>query len=222
MYNTELYNFITDKRHHAFRGKGLPSRAQQYKAMGLSPRERMVRRFCEAAEKEAQSPHILPGQKIVLMRTVPDLPDVLTEDEWNEIKKTAHVHERGYISNICPDYMSVISKGFKKIRENADKCSRQVLDALSSLCAGYRRQAAAQNRGDVAAVLERIPEYPAETFHEALQFFRILHYALWLEGNYHNTVGRFDKYMMPYLQRDLDRGVLTEDEAKALLEDFFL
>jgi len=28
--------------------------------------------------------------------------------------------------------------------------------------------------------------------------------------------------MMPYLQRDLDRGVLTEDEAKALLEDFFL
>ena len=27
-------------------------------------------------------------------------------------------------------------------------------------------------------------------------------------------------YMMPYLQRDLDRGVLTEDEAKALLEDF--
>ncbi len=71
-------------------------------------------------------------------------------------------------------------------------------------------------------MLERIPEYPAETFHEALQFFRILHYALWLEGNYHNTVGRFDKYMMPYLQRDLDRGVLTEDEAKALLEDFFL
>ena len=54
----------------------------------------------EAAGKEAQSPHILPGQKIVLMRTVPDLPDVLTEDEWNEIKKTAHVHERGYISNI--------------------------------------------------------------------------------------------------------------------------
>lgn len=222
MYNTELYNFITEKKHHAFRGEGLPSRAEEYKAEGLSPRERMTRRFCKAADREAQSPHILPGQKIVLMRTVTGLPDVLTEDEWAEVKNTSHVHELGYISNICPDYMSVISKGFGALRESVDECSRRVLDALSGICDSYRRLAAEQGRDDIVRVLERVPEHPAGTFREALQFFRILHYALWLEGDYHNTIGRFDRFMMPYLQRDLDSGVLSEDEAKALLEDFFL
>ncbi len=222
MYNTELYNFINEKKHHAFRREGLPPRAQEYKTKGFSPRERMVKRFCEAAMKEAQSPHILPGQKIVLIRTVPALPDVLTEDEWEEIKTISYVHERGYISNICPDYMSVITKGFKKLRETADGCSCEVLDALTKLSTSYRELAAAQYRHDIVKVLERVPEHPAETFREALQFFRILHYALWLEGNYHNTIGRFDMFMMPYLQHDLDRGIITEEEAKALLEDFFL
>ena len=52
--------------------------------------------------------------------------------------------------------------------------------------------------------------------------FRILHYALWLEGDYHNTVGRFDQYIYPYFKRDMDAGVYTKETALDLLEDFFL
>ncbi len=52
--------------------------------------------------------------------------------------------------------------------------------------------------------------------------FRILHFALWLEGNYHNTIGRFDKYMYPYLKADIEKGIYTEETALELLEDFFL
>ncbi|MBO5908496.1 MAG: pyruvate formate-lyase [Clostridia bacterium] len=67
-----------------------------------------------------------------------------------------------------------------------------------------------------------MPRYPARNFREALQFFRILHFALWLEGNYHNTVGRFDKYMWKYLDADMKAGLYTRETALDLLEDFFL
>jgi len=49
-----------------------------------------------------------------------------------------------------------------------------------------------------------------------------LHFSLWLEGNYHNTVGCFDRYMYKYLKADMDKGVYTYDTALELLEDFFL
>lgn len=55
-----------------------------------------------------------------------------------------------------------------------------------------------------------------------MQFFRILHFSLWLEGNYHNTIGRFDKYLYPYLKNDIENGVLDRASALELLEDFFL
>ena len=48
----------------------------------------------------------------------------------------------------------------------------------------------------VGAGLEQVREHGAGTFHEALQFFRILHFTLWLEGEYHNTIGRFDRHMI--------------------------
>lgn len=222
MTNEALYTYITSHAHHAFRRPALPSRAAEYHDAGLTPAERMSARFCEMAAEEAKNPHILPGQKIVLMRTLPNAPDVLTPEEWDEIKKEHFIHESGYISNICPDHLSLIRTGFKAARVGADPLSVADLDALSALCESYRQEAIRTGREDVAEVLSRVPEYPAETFREALQFFRIIHYGLWMEGDYHNTVGRFDKNMMPYLNHDLDAGILTLDEARALLEDFFL
>ena len=36
------------------------------------------------------------------------------------------------------------------------------------------------------------------------------------------TLGRFDQYMYPYFRHDIDSGVLTEEEAFDLVEEFFL
>jgi len=222
MTNQTLYTFITSHAHHQWRRSAILSRAAEYAAAGMTPARRMSARFCEMAAEEAKNPHILPGQKIVLMRTLPNGPDVLTPAEWENIKKEHFIHESGYISNICPDHMSLVKTGFKAAREGADPLAAADLDALAALCESYRQEALRVGREDVAQVLAKVPEYPAETFREALQFFRIVHYGLWLEGNYHNTVGRFDVYMMPYLRHDLDAGILTMEEAEELLEDFFL
>lgn len=48
-----------------------------------------------------------------------------------------------------------------------------------------------QGREDVVEVLTQVSSFPARNFREALQYFHILHYSLWLEGNCHNTVGNY-------------------------------
>ncbi|MBO5258597.1 MAG: pyruvate formate-lyase [Clostridia bacterium] len=218
--NQPLYDFITAHRQREFRLEPIPSQAERYKAEGLSPRARMSDRFCRVMDAEV--PHILPGQKIVFLRTVPRPYDCFTEDEWNAIRSHHFLHEQGYVSNVCPDHTYLMKRGLLAVRDCADEFAKADIDALLRLVARYRDEALRTGRNDVADVLEKVPAYPAETFREALQFFRIIHYSLWLEGNYHNTVGRFDKYMMPYLEADLAAGRLTEDEAYELLLDFFL
>lgn len=217
-----LREYIVNKKHHCFR-KEIPEYkdiARNYKNENLNPKERMTRRFELLASLEDAV--ILPDEKICFMRTVKHIPDCFTEDEWKEIKKKHYIHELGYMSNLSPDYESIISDGLLKRRENADSYGKRVIDAIIALSDRYKEEAEKTSREDIAAVLERVPRYGATNFREALQFLRIIHFSLWLEGNYHNTVGRFDKYMYPYLKKDMDAGVYDEESALELLEDFFL
>ena len=219
--NKTLYDFyVIDRKHHAFRRKCGIDFAAEFSARGLSPEERMTKRFETLSAMEI--PHINAGEKIVLVRTVSDIPDCFTEGEWAEIKSKHFIHELGYISNLSPNYAKVIEKGLLYFRESADEYGKRAIDAVISLCDRYRDEALRIGRNDVADVLAQVPRYRARNFREALQFFRILHYSLWLEGNYHNTVGRFDQYMYPYFKADMDAGVYTRDEAFELLCDFFL
>jgi formate C-acetyltransferase len=215
-----LYNFILEKKHHAYRTEYKENLAQIYSSKGLSPVERMADRFERLMR--AQTPCILDGEQICLLRTAVGIPDVFTEEEWAEIKSKHFVHELGYISNLSPNYQKAIERGLLALREESDEYGRRAIDAIIDLCDRYKEEALRIGRQDIADTLAQVPRYPARSFCEALQFFRILHFSLWLEGNYHNTVGCFDRYMYPYLRRDLENGVLTEDEAYELLCDFFL
>ena len=188
--------------------------------MGLTPEERMVRRFELLSSLEV--PHIHPEEQIVLMRTVENLPDVLTEVEWTEIKKDHYIHELGYVSNLSPDYEKTIKVGLLARREESNELQKRMINAIIALCDRYKAEAEKMGREDVVKVLTRVPRYGARNLREALQFFRILHYSLWLEGDYHNTVGRFDQYMYPYFKQDMDAGLYTRETALELIEDFFL
>ena len=219
--NKKLYRYFIETRTHRNLRRDFPQElAAEFSALGLSPEERMTRRFellCQA-----EKPQMQPFEKIVLMRTVKKQPDIFTEAEWADIKEKHYIHELGYVSNLSLDYGRVIGSGLLAVRENADEYGRRVIDAIIDLCDRYKRLAVEQDRRDVVEVLSRVPRYGATNFREALQMFRILHYALWLEGDYHNTVGRFDQYIYPYFKRDMDAGVYTKETALDLLEDFFL
>ncbi|MFO7687761.1 MAG: glycyl radical protein [Desulfobacterales bacterium] len=69
-------------------------------------------------------------------------------------------------------------------------------------------------------ICERIPEYPARNFHEAMQsqwftqmFSRIEQKTGTIISN-----GRMDQYLYPYYAADLEAGILTEDDATELFE----
>lgn len=217
--NQSLYQMIViDKAHHALRRTLDIELAAGYAAENLPYRERMTRRF-ELLCREEQ-PAILPEENICFLRTVRNIPDVLTEDEWANYE--GHRHESGYMSNVCANYEKVLQNGLEPLYAHADEYSRRSMDALLALTERYRQAALEAGRADMAETLAQVPRYGARTFREALQSFRIVHYGLWLEGDYHNTIGRFDQFAMPFLQRDLERGVLTREAAQELLEEFFL
>jgi formate C-acetyltransferase len=216
----DLLNYILAGKHRQFRRHLDWDLASEFKMKNLSPPERMAERFTRLCAEE--KPVFLPGEQICFLRTIANLPDVFTADEWAEIRSGRFIHELGYISNLSPDYEGTIRDGLLKRMENADALGRISAEALLDLTGRYRLRALAEGKEGIAAVLERVPRYGARNFREALQSFRIIHFGLWLEGNYHNTTGRFDKYMYPYLKVDLEKGLYTVESALALLEDFFI
>lgn len=220
--NRALYNFIVNKNHHIYRKdfSEYDNIAENFEKEGLCAKERMTRRF-ELFSK-LETPILLDDEKICFMRTVKKLPDCFTKREWDEIRSKHYIHELGYMSNLCPDYAGVIKSGLFEMKKSADEYGKRVIDSIIDLSDRYKEEAKKQGKEDLARVLERVPRYGATSFYEALQFFRIIHFSLWLEGNYHNTVGRFDKYMYPYLKADMEKGIYTEETALDMVEDFFL
>ena len=238
MYNQELYNTVLERTHHKYRRVFDKNAASDFTNRDIHPSTRMAMRLHDVFLQE--TPVILEKQNIVFIRTVTDVPDIFTQSEWQEVKQAHYIHELGYVSNICADYGRVLSLGLDKIKEDIlarlEKAKKEndiegitflesanaQIESVYMLVDKYKAEAQKQGREDIAAVLDRVPKMPAQTFREALQFFRILHYTLWAEGEYHNTVGRFDLYAYPYLKNDLDSGNLTQEQAEALLEEFFL
>lgn len=213
--NKMLYDFISTKQHHKYRRD-----IEMSFDKSLSPIERMTYRF-ETLSK-AETPMLLNGEKICFLRTIKNIPDIFSEEEWTEIKSKHYIHELGYMSNLSPDYEGTIKVGLLEKRKSADEYGKRVIDAIIDLADRYKAEAQKQGKAELAKVLDRVPRYGATSFYEALQFFRIIHFSLWLEGNYHNTVGRFDKYMYPYLKADMEKGIYTRETVLEMVEDFFL
>ena len=214
-----------DRVHHAAR-RALPDDMPlPYRDATLSDIARCALRTKLALELE--TPYLFPGEIIAFTRTVPNLPFLYGEEEWHDIRASHFIHESGNVSNLSPDYGRVIACGLLAMRDRLGESQehaamRMSIDALLDLTQRYEAAARAAGDDALADVLRHVPAYGARTFREALQSLRILHFAMWCEGDYHNTLGRFDQYMMPYLKADLDAGRLTQEEAFELLCAFFL
>jgi len=75
----------------------------------------------------------------------------------------------------------------------------------------------------IAAVCDWLSENPARDFWEALQSAWFLFVLLQIESNASSfSPGRFDQYMLPFLERDLASGQLALPEAQELLEHLWL
>ena len=211
--------------HHAFRVSVPEGIENTYRDPLLSDIQRTALRLKTALE--AETPVFMEGELIAFTRTVPNLPLIFTDDEWAKIKAKHYIHELGNVSNLSPDYEKVLRHGLLYYRDRLGdgeehSAMRMSIDAVLGLTRRYTEEAEKQGLTDIAETLNHVPAGGARTFREALQSLRVLHYCMWVEGDYHNTLGRFDQYMMPYLRHDLDAGIETEESAFELLEAFFL
>ena len=76
---------------------------------------------------------------------------------------------------------------------------------------------------EISRICAKVPYEPAETFQEAIQSTWFIQLILQIESNGHSlSYGRFDQYIYPYLQHDLDAGIITEDEAVELLTNLWI
>lgn len=229
---SRMLNAVRNGDHHQYRRTVTYRPTEELSA--LSPTRRVTERLKEILH--AEKPVILPDETILFTRTVKNLPSIFTEAEWSDITGRHFIHEQGRVCNISPDYERVIRNGLELERKNVEQmlegadetqqeflsCVIDSIDAVIGFSDRYRQAALEAGNLVAADILTRVPRQGAKTFREALQFFRILHFTLWCEGEYHNTTGRFDKDMWPYLKADLDAGALDRDSALELIEEFFL
>lgn len=233
---------IRQKKHHHYRqfidDNELLAFTSLLEKQKFSDIERSKRRLSWVLTNE--SPVILPEERIVFTRTIVKIPDIFTANEWIKIKNSHYIHELGRVCNISSNFEYTIKVGLEKRRQEVlqsiDIHSAagnkkgveflqsviQSIDDVENLSDRYAQKALEIGRKDIYSVLQNVPRNGAKTLYEALQFFRILHFTLWANGNYHNTVGRFDQYMFRYLENDLNSGVLDDDSALELIEEFFL
>ena len=214
-----------ERKHHAHRIAVPTDIENGYRVPGMPDYMRTALRLRSALQ--AETPVLFDQELIAFTRTVPNLPQIFTEKEWEEIKSTHFIHELGNVSNLSPDYEKILRNGLLYYKEQLDdtpyhQAMRISIDAVLDLTLRYEQEAQRLGRNDLAGILHKVPAHGATTFREALQSLRILHYAMWAEGNYHNTLGRFDQYMIPYLQKDLEAGRENRESAFELLEAFFL
>ena len=78
-----------------------------------------------------------------------------------------------------------------------------------------------EGRHDLAATLSALATRPPETLHGALQLAILYWHVQEIEGEWVRSFGIFDRQYLPFLERDLAAGRLTEESAEDMLVSFF-
>jgi len=72
---------------------------------------------------------------------------------------------------------------------------------------------------EISRICAKVPAEPAKTFREALQSFWFVHLLIQTESNGHSmSTGRFDQYMHPFYQEDINKNRISREGALELLE----
>ena len=101
----------------------------------------------------------------------------------------------------------------------AERFSRKAYSLASKTSDQQRKQ----ELESIARICNRVPLKPAASFHEALQciwFLTVIAHIFQSGGGI--TLGRLDQILQPYLECDLDSGVITPSAAQELLDSLWL
>lgn len=98
--------------------------------------------------------------------------------------------------------------------------NRRYIDKMQSMLLSASSQEAEILKRNIS-ILERVPENPPRNFREAAQCL----WSMWefnrLMGNW-SGIGRIDKMLGGFLEKDLKRGEITLDEAREVIAHFWI
>lgn len=165
---------------------------------------------------------------------------------WIYAASTEAQTEKGW--NI-PDFSRVINRGFKGLLEDVDAelakteimsdvtlKQRTFLEALKSmmlsaihfanryavLCRELADKAEGERKEELlnmAEICAKVPEYPAETFQEAVQSMWFCHLMIyWDSRTIGLGFGRVDQYLYPFYEKDIREGRIDREYATEILE----
>ena len=76
---------------------------------------------------------------------------------------------------------------------------------------------------EISRICQKVPAEPAEGFREALQSLWFIHLVIQIETNGHSySLGRFDQYMYPYYETDIQKENLSKGEIFELIQCFWI
>lgn len=133
-------------------------------------------------------------------------------------------------------YEKVLRYGFTGLLEQVERYEKQngarpIYAGMKNICKaavhmGEKYAAEAERllaQGDgynaedlkkIASVCRRVPAYPARSFTEAVQSLWFAHIInTWEDTVNANSLGRLDQILYPYYKADIEKGVLTKEEA---------
>jgi len=204
--------FLKSGSHLAYRAPLSNEKTQEIEKIIQNPalplEIRAAKRLCLFLENE----HIIrrDGENIYAWRTIADFPDIYAPGEKESLQAGHYVHEQGRVCNLSSDWAGVLSGGLSR-RKTGDTARDMTIDAVIAYADRYND-----------AHLSESIRNGAKDYLTALKTLRILHFCLWASNVYHNTLGRFDQYMLRYYEADIARGALTKEQALSFTEEFFL
>ena len=76
----------------------------------------------------------------------------------------------------------------------------------------------------ISEICNKVPENKPETFHEALQYYWFVHLGVITELPTWDAYspGKLDMHLYPFYKNDIEKGILTYEKARELLECFWI
>ncbi len=123
------------------------------------------------------------------------------------------VSDGEYVSRM--NFLSAVEESCEAVIEYARRYSRLARE-MAQKETDHRRKAELER---IAKNCAHVPEFGASDFYEACQSFWFIQLLLQVESSGHSiSPGRFDQYMYPYYQKDMEKGLITKESAQELLD----
>ena len=154
----------------------------------------------------------------------PDYQDVLFKKGFGGIIREAEAH----IAALDPTDPKDLDK--KDFYESVLLTSKGIIryahryaEAADKMAETEKDPGRAAELRQIAANCRRVPENPPESFYEAIQFLWFVQVGGILSENPLSlNPGRFDQYMDPYYEADLQKNAITPDFAQELIDALWL